>query len=101
MKYFGHVKEKIEDNKVTWACTKCGQDWPTAKGTQIHVTRTCWKFVPRGNKMVCPFCNKEYKERKTLTGHIIQSGCDIMRKDFQNLTGEEIWEKIVEKNTEI
>ena len=98
MKFYGHVKERIENGNVTWACTKCERDWPTAKGTQIHVTKGCWKLVPRTNKMTCPFCEKEYKERKTLTCHIIQSGCEVLKRDSQTLTGQEIWENS-RKNT--
>ena len=83
---------------MEWACTKCERSWPTVIGTKNHVTRGCWKFVPRG-KMICPFCETEYKERKTLTGHLIKDGCVKFQKDFAHLTGEQIWEHIVNRNT--
>jgi len=98
LRFFGHIKEKQGEQNIEWACTKCEKSWPTVIGTKNHVTRTCWKFKPPG-KMICPFCNIEYKERKTLTGHLIKDGCEKLQKEYSHLTGEQIWEQIVGKNT--
>ena len=100
MIYFGHIKEATnDDGEQQWACTKCERSWPTAKGTQIHVTKSCWKFIPTNNKMKCPFCKTEYKERKTLTGHMLQEGCTKFNEEYSHLTGPEVWEEIVKANS--
>ena len=100
MIFFGHIKEATNDEgEQQWACTKCEKSWPTAKGTQIHVTKSCWKFIPANNKMKCPFCKVEYKERKTLTGHMLQEGCTKYNEEYSHLTGPEVWDEIVKANS--
>ena len=52
-------------------------------------------------KFACPYCDKEYANRKNLSYHLLREGCDIFDTQHLHKNGEEMWRDIVEKNTQI
>merc|ERR1711915_848275 len=99
--FLGRIK-KSEDEDTKWECSKCKKSWEKPLSTMIHVSK-CQKFKMKYEEegerhMICPYCERIFQERKTLTSHLFRDTCEEYEKVRGSKTGEETWADIVKAN---